>query len=80
MAQLLQRSVRADSLRLVRRPPTPPLFRVGDWVQLNSGGPTCMVVDALDADGVAVAWRDGEGIVREAGLPRACLAEILISN
>ena len=39
-----------------------------------------MVVDDLDANSVVVAWRDGEGIVREAGLPRACLAEILISN
>ena len=39
-----------------------------------------MVVDDLDANSVVVAWRDGEGIVREAVLPLACLAKVLISN
>ena len=78
--QLHQRPVSPASLRLVRRPPMPPVFDVGDSVQLNSGGPVCMVVDTIDADKVVVAWRDGDGTVHEADLPRPCLAEILISN
>lgn len=47
----------------------PPL-RIGDRVQLNSGGPISVVVD-LDAEAVTIAWRQGEAV-----FPRPCVHRV----
>jgi len=48
----------------------PPL-RIGDRVQLNSGGPVALVVD-LDGEAITVAWTDAAKI-DESVFPRACI-------
>ncbi len=52
-----------------------PPFRIGDIVQLNSGGPKMAVVDFEDGH-VIVAWRNDEGSAEELSLPRGCLHRI----
>jgi uncharacterized protein YodC (DUF2158 family) len=50
----------------------PPL-RLGDVVQLNSGGPLSLVVDIRDCNTVTIAWRDNKDLAEEAELPRLCV-------
>lgn len=47
----------------------PPL-RIGDRVQLNSGGPSSLVVD-LDADTVTIGWSGAEAV-----FPRPCVHRV----
>jgi len=47
----------------------PPL-RIGDRVQLNSGGPVSLVVD-LDVETVTVSWNEAESI-----FPRPCVHRV----
>ncbi len=53
-----------------RRPGEPPI-RIGDIVELNSGGPPMLVVD-VDNRIITVGWRDGE-LIREGWLPEPCV-------
>jgi uncharacterized protein YodC (DUF2158 family) len=48
-----------------------PQLRIGDRVELNSGGPLLLVVEDA-AETLTVAWRGQLG-VSEATFPRACL-------
>jgi uncharacterized protein YodC (DUF2158 family) len=57
---------RAEEFQDSREPP----LRIGDRVQLNSGGPSTLVVD-LDAETVTVAWQGGEAI-----FPRSCVHRV----
>lgn len=66
----LRRIGKAEDYRDGREPP----LRIGDVVTLNSGGPTCLLVD-IDGDAVTIAWRDGPH-VEEATLPEACIHRI----
>jgi hypothetical protein len=60
---------RDDELEQVGRPtPVAPPLSFGESVQLNSGGPTGLVVDIVGDDHLAVAWRESESII-----PRPCL-------
>ena len=47
-----------------------PALRVGDRVQLNSGGPPSLVVD-LDPETVTVAWNGAEVV-----FPRPCVHRV----
>ena len=58
---------KAESFRDEREPP----LRVGDFVQLNSGSQTMMVVDA-DVEHIVAAWRADNGEAVEAAFPRPC--------
>ena len=42
---------RAESFQDPREPP----LRIGNWVQLNSGGPRSLVVD-IEGDKITIAW------------------------
>jgi len=57
---------RADEFQDSREPP----LRIGDRVQLNSGGPESLVVD-LDNGTVTIAWPNGKS--SEAVFPRICV-------
>jgi hypothetical protein len=59
---------RAESFRNLREPP----LQIGDYVQLNGGGPILLLV-AIDGENVTVAWRHADGEVSEASLPQSCL-------
>ena len=59
----LSRIARAEEFQDSREPP----LRIGDRVQLNSGGLTTLVVD-FDADNVTVAWNEAEAV-----FPRPCV-------
>ena len=62
-------------LELVRRPerdPREPPFRIGDVVQINSGGPPSLVVDLLPNDRITIAWRDHMGGISECSFPAVC--------
>jgi len=81
---LKRREIDPDRLRLVasseqfqdnREPP----LRLGDVVQLNSGGPRCLVVDTDEDNIVTIAWQDSSGIPQEHKLPRACVHRIDIT-
>jgi uncharacterized protein YodC (DUF2158 family) len=61
---------KAESFHDSREPP----LRIGDWVQLNSGGPRSLVVDAT-SDEIIVAWKSDDQIV-ECALPRACIHRV----
>ena len=62
----LSRIARAEEFQDSREPP----LRIGDRVQLNSGGPVSLVVD-LDAETVTLSW-----IGAEAVFPRACVHRV----
>jgi hypothetical protein len=55
-------------------PREPPLI-MGNYVQLNSGGPTLLVVEEAGKD-VVVAWRTASEI-REGVFPRGSLHRVL---
>jgi uncharacterized protein YodC (DUF2158 family) len=73
------RPFRTDHLSLVAKaesfqdPREPPL-RIGDWVQLNSGGPRSLVVDAT-TDKITLAWKSGTKIA-ECVFPRTCIHRV----
>ena len=58
---------KAESFRDMREPP----LRVGDFVRLNSGSHTMMVVDA-DAERIVTAWRTDSGEAVETTFARPC--------
>jgi uncharacterized protein YodC (DUF2158 family) len=53
-----------------------PNLRIGNTVQLNSGGPAMLVVDFLDSDRVVVAWRNENGEAVETEFPRVCVHRV----
>lgn len=56
--------------------PNEPPLRLGNVVRLNSGGPTCMVVDfGADTD-IVVAWLDENAAAREWTFPRTCVHRV----
>jgi hypothetical protein len=57
---------RADEFQDSREPP----LRIGDRVQLNSGGPISLIVE-LDTEAVTVAWNGAEAV-----FPRACVHRV----
>lgn len=61
---------KAESFQDPREPP----LRLGDWVQMNSGGPRSLVVD-IEGDCFTVAWRTADRII-ESVLPRACIHRV----
>jgi uncharacterized protein YodC (DUF2158 family) len=72
-------SFRTEFLSLVAKAesfqdPCAPSLRIGDWVQLNSGGPRSLVVDATGGE-ITVAWKSGEKTA-ESVFPRACVHRI----
>jgi uncharacterized protein YodC (DUF2158 family) len=73
---LHQERFRADQLDLIARADDlqSPL-RVGDFVRLNSGGPTCLVVASGEAGNVVLSWRDEVG-THEHEFPRACVHRV----
>ncbi len=50
--------------------PREPALRIGDRVQLNSGGPSSLVVDH-DAETVTIAWKGAEAV-----FPRSCVHRV----
>jgi hypothetical protein len=65
----LNRIAKSEEFRVPGEPPV----RLGDVVQLNSGGPRCLVVDLLDFNNLAVSWRDSEGMIYEDVFPAPCV-------
>jgi uncharacterized protein YodC (DUF2158 family) len=61
----------AESFTDEREPPLTP----GNFVRLNSGGPTLLVVE-IDEGDVVTSWRDSSGVVREARFPRPCVHRV----
>ena len=61
---------KAESFQDPREPP----LRMGDWVQLNGGGPRTLVVDST-TDEITIAWKNGNQTV-ECVLPRACIHRV----
>jgi uncharacterized protein YodC (DUF2158 family) len=78
---LRRKSVALNRLELVARSEEfqddrePPLS-IGNVVRLNSGGPRTLVVDLPDEKSLTISWRDPEGSVQEASLPRDCFHRI----
>jgi hypothetical protein len=54
--------------------PREPPLRMGDWVQLNSGGPRSLVVDVMP-DKITIAWKDGNNVA-ECVFPPACIHRV----
>lgn len=48
-------------------------FRVGDTVQLKSGGPDMKILEIDDRDQVVTSWPDDNGVVQKAEFPAASL-------
>jgi uncharacterized protein YodC (DUF2158 family) len=77
---LSRRSIKASDLIQVASAASfadsrePPLS-LGNFVRLNSGGPTLMVVDVA-GDSITVAWQDRAGAVSEASFLRDCLHRV----
>lgn len=66
MPPLKRRKFHVNDLRLIKSAesfsdPREPALRIGDRVQLNSGGPTSLVVD-LDAETVTLSWQEAEAV------------------
>ncbi|MDP1630200.1 MAG: DUF2158 domain-containing protein [Caulobacter sp.] len=72
-AKAITRVARADSFHDARE----PALRIGDVVQLNSGGPAMLVVDFED-DSVVAAWRTANG-VEEVEFPKPCVHRVLLA-
>jgi hypothetical protein len=77
---LNQRRIKATELILAQSSSSfqseyEPELRLGNFVQLNSGGPTMMIVDHWDQIAV-FAWRDRAGTVYERHLPLACVHRV----
>src|ERR1700744_2393110 len=67
---------RASDLRKIGSyAPDHPPVRIGEYVELNSGSPPLLVVDADDTH-IAVSWRDDDGKAEEEPLPRACFHRV----
>jgi uncharacterized protein YodC (DUF2158 family) len=67
----LIRVASAESFADSREPP----LSLGNFVRLNSGGPTLIVVDVV-GDSVTVAWQNGSGSISETSFLRACLHRV----
>ena len=81
MTSLHDRVFKCDRLKLIARADEfqdsrePPLC-LGDVVQLNSGGPNCLVVDLEDGNTGTISWRDSSGTPQELPIPLACVHRI----
>lgn len=81
---LWRRKLNASDIELVLgaesfSDPREPSLRIGQFVCLNSGGPTMMVVDH-GAAAVIVAWQDCDGMVYERSYPCACVHRVSPSS
>jgi hypothetical protein len=82
---LRRRAIGSDRLELIagseefRHRREPPL-RLGDVVQLNSGGPNCLVVGHDLGNIVTISWRDSSGKPQEYTLPVACVHRIELAD
>lgn len=84
MTNLNSGSFDPDDLELVRRGSrsTPSMFRLGDPVRLNSGGPVMIVVRLPDPDPVAgdvmvgCQWPTEEMGYQERSFPSQCLERV----
>ena len=77
---LNQRRIKATEVVLARSSSSfqseyEPELRLGNFVQLNSRGPTMMLVDR-EGEIAAFAWRDRAGAVCERHLPLACVHRV----
>ena len=73
------RLFRAECLSLIAKAesfqdPREPQLRMGDWVQLNSGGPRTLIVN-IEIDEITIAWRNGDKIA-ECVVPHACIHRV----
>lgn len=59
--------------------PCEPALTLGNFVRLNSGGPTMMVVD-IGVAGITVSWTGPAGAVYEHSFPRACIHRVSPSS
>jgi uncharacterized protein YodC (DUF2158 family) len=50
-----------------------PELVIGDYVTVNSGGPTMTVVDIDERGNLVTAWRGDDGKIAEHAWPRRCL-------
>jgi len=46
---------------------------IGDFAQINSGGPVMVIVDSATDSALTVSYRDDGGEVHEHIMPRECL-------
>jgi len=82
--RLIQRRINANHLDLIAPADTfadsrePPLV-MGNFVRLNSGGPTMVVVD-IDGLTAICAWRASERKTREHSFPVACVHRVPIAS
>jgi hypothetical protein len=79
---LKNRRFHPSSLRFIAnaedfQDPREPLLRIGDWVRLNSGGPSALVVET-DPDAITIAWRTHSVCAEESTFPRACLHRVCL--
>jgi uncharacterized protein YodC (DUF2158 family) len=65
----------ADSFADSREPP----LGLGNFVRLNSGGPTMVIVD-IEGLTVICAWRDRDGKTHEHGFPVASVHRASIAS
>lgn len=77
---LNRRKIKSTDLKLVGASesysaPLEPPIQLGNFVRLNSGGPTMIVVDDSEI-GVVVAWMDRAGTIREHYFPDACVHSV----
>ena len=51
-------------------------LRVGDIIELNSGGPRMLIVDIAAAGTIIAAWRDSSGMASEGSFLGRCVHRI----
>lgn len=71
-AEWIERILPSEQFRDDREPP----LRLGDVVQLNSGGPQSLIVDLVDCNTVVISWIDRQGHPCEAIFPSACVHRV----
>lgn len=81
---LLGRRINTSDVELVQpaesfNDPREPALRLGNFVELNSGGPTMMVVDREGAAAV-FTWRDRLGKVCECRFPVVCVHRVSVAS
>jgi uncharacterized protein YodC (DUF2158 family) len=81
--RLWRSRIKASDIQLIRAAesfsdPREPAFQLGDFVKLNSGGPTMIVVDKEGAIAV-LAWRDRSGGICERRFPFPCIHRVLVA-
>jgi uncharacterized protein YodC (DUF2158 family) len=81
---LNQRKLYASDLDKVRSAETfqderEPAFWLGNFVELNSGGPIMMIVEQ-EGDAVVAAWQDKAGRTHERSFPAVCVHRVSIAS